>query len=196
MPPSSAGSVDALVRRARRGEREAFDELVRRTYLDTLALARRLSGNEDDARDIVQDAYLRAYRGIRQFRGDARFSTWLYRITANCAATFHERRRRHLTASIDEQLPEVADTAPDRDPELRAAAAVLRRDVEAAVRRLPERLRTVLVLRDVYDLAHDEIAEALGITEGAAKVRLHRARRRLRELVGPDLVAPEGRREG
>lgn len=180
-----------LVRRARRGDREAFDELVRRTYLDTLAVARRYTGNEDDARDVVQEAYLRAYRGIRSFRGDARFSTWMYRITANCAATFHERRRRHVAAGLDDHAEELVDPSPDRDPELRAAAALLRRDIETALRRLPDRLRTVLVLRDVYDLAHEEIAEILGITEGAAKVRLHRARRRLRELVGPDEITDD-----
>jgi RNA polymerase sigma-70 factor (ECF subfamily) len=185
-------ALSELVRRARRGDRAAFDELVRRTYVDTLAVARRYTGNEDDARDVVQEAYLRAYRGIRTFRGDARFSTWMYRITANCAATFHERRRRHLgAASLDDHADELLDASPDRDPELRATAALLRRDLESAVRRLPERLRTVLVLRDVYDLAHDEIADLLGITEGAAKVRLHRARRRLRDLVGPEDVGPE-----
>ena len=67
--------------------RTAFDELVRVTYADTYTLAYRLTGNEEDARDVVQEAYLRAYRGVRQFRGDAQFSTWLYRITANCAST-------------------------------------------------------------------------------------------------------------
>jgi RNA polymerase sigma-70 factor, ECF subfamily len=181
------------VRRARKGDREAFDELVRRTYLDTFALARRLAGNDEDARDIVQESYLRAYRAVRSFRGDARFSTWLYRITANSAATFHERRRRHPHGVLEEHAAGVADSSPERDPELRAHAALLRRDLDAALRRLPERLRHVLVLRELYDLPHEEIARALGITEGAAKVRLHRARRRLRDILDPAVgpVSPD-----
>ena len=74
-----------LVVAGRGGDRSAFDELVRATYADMYTLAYRLTGNEEDARDVVQDAFLRAYRGLRRFRGDARFSTWMYRITANCA---------------------------------------------------------------------------------------------------------------
>jgi RNA polymerase sigma-70 factor (ECF subfamily) len=88
----------------------------------------------------------------------------MYRITANCAATLHERRRRHVAIGLDDHTEELVDLSPERDPELRATAALLRRDIETALRRLPDRLRTVLVLRDVYDLAHDEIAELLGIT--------------------------------
>ena len=76
-----------LVTAARDGDRSAFDELVRATHADMYTLAYRLTGNEEDARDVVQDAYLRAYRGLQRFRGEARFTTWMYRITANCAST-------------------------------------------------------------------------------------------------------------
>ena len=76
-----------LVGAAQAGDRRAFDEFVRRTFVDTFTLARRLTGNEEDARDVVQEAYLRAWKGIGKFRGDAAFSTWLYRITANAAAS-------------------------------------------------------------------------------------------------------------
>ena len=76
-----------LIGAARSGDRQAFDELVRRTFVDTFTLARRLTGNEEDARDVVQEAYLRAWKGIGKFRGDAAFSTWMYRITANTAST-------------------------------------------------------------------------------------------------------------
>ena len=82
-----------LIQAAQHGDREAFDELVRRTYVDLFTLAVRLTGNEEDARDVVQDAYLRAWKGIGKFRGDAALSTWLYRITANCASTQLSRRR-------------------------------------------------------------------------------------------------------
>jgi RNA polymerase sigma-70 factor (ECF subfamily) len=173
-----------LVVAARAGDRSAFDELVRATYADMYTLAYRLTGNEEDARDVVQDAYLRGYRGLRRFRGDARFSTWMYRITANCAATHLARRSRAAHDDLEDDLP-VADAHPEHDPELRAMTASDRDRIARAVAELPPRLRAVIVLRDVYDLPHESIAAELGISESAAKVRLHRARRRLRERLFP-----------
>jgi RNA polymerase sigma-70 factor (ECF subfamily) len=169
-----------LVAAARDGDRDAFDELVRVTYVDTYTLAHRLTGNEEDARDVVQEAYLRAYRGLDRFRGDAQFSTWMYRITANCAATHLTRHGRHRHDELDEATAG-ADVDPDRDPALRADAADMRTRLHAALDTLPPKLRAVVVLRDVYDLSHDAIAAELGISTSAAKVRLHRARSKLRE---------------
>lgn len=169
-----------LIEAARDGDRAAFDELVRRTYVETYTLALRLVGDEDDARDVVQEAYLRAFRGLPRFRGDARFTTWMYRITANCAATFVGRRRRSRHEELtDEVAP--ADDRPAIDPQARADQAALRDRLQDALLDLPPRLRAVVVLRDIYDLSHEAIAEELGISESAAKVRLHRARRKLRD---------------
>lgn len=176
--------VAELVAAAKDGDRAAFDELVRVTYTDTYTLAYRLMGNEEDARDVVQDAYLRAYRGLGRFRGDAQFSTWMYRITANCAATHLGRRSRHRYDELEDNAP-VVDPRTDHDPQLRADADDLRRRLTAALETLPPRLRAVVVLRDVYDLPHDAIAAELGISETAAKVRLHRARRKLRDQLFP-----------
>jgi RNA polymerase sigma-70 factor, ECF subfamily len=173
-----------LVAAARVGDRSAFDELVRATYADMYTLAYRLTGNEEDARDVVQDAYLRAYKGLKRFRGDARFSTWMYRITANCASTALARRARNTHDDLDDDSP-IADTRPEHDPQLQAVASYDRERVARAVAELPPRLRTVVVLRDVYDLSHEAIAAELGISEAAAKVRLHRARRKLRERLFP-----------
>src|SRR5438270_10164558 len=92
-----------LVTAAKAGDRSAFDELVRATYADTYTLAYRLTGNEEDARDVVQDAYLRAYKGLRRFRGDAQFSTWMYRITANCASSLLGKRARNRHEDLDEE---------------------------------------------------------------------------------------------
>lgn len=181
--PKSA-SLDELVAAARTGDGAAFEELVRRTSADTFTLARRLVSDDDDARDVVQEAYLRAYRSIGRFRGDAQFTTWLYRITANCASTHLGRRRRHRHDELDEEV-DVPDTKPDHDPQVAADGALLRQRLEVAIAELPPRLRAVVVLRDIYDLSHAEIAEQLGISESAAKVRLHRARRRLRVQVFP-----------
>jgi RNA polymerase sigma-70 factor (ECF subfamily) len=174
----------ALVAAAKAGDRSAFDAVVRATYAEAYTLAYRLTGNEEDAKDVVQEAYLRAYKGLKRFRGDAAFSTWLYRITANCAATQVGRRARFRHEDLDDEVG-LADTRPEIDPEARAEAAVLRHRLQAALDVLPARLRSVVVLRDVYDLPHDAIAAELGISEAAAKVRLHRARRRLREHLFP-----------
>jgi RNA polymerase sigma-70 factor (ECF subfamily) len=173
-----------LVAAAKDGDREAFDELVRVTHAETYTLAYRLTGDEEDARDVVQEAYLRAYRGLRRFRGDAQFSTWMYRITANCAATHLGRRARHRHDELDEGAP-LADVHADHDPQLRADASDLRGRLRVALDALPPRLRAVVVLRDVYDLPHEAIAAELGISESAAKVRLHRARNKLREQLFP-----------
>lgn len=184
-PRPAVALIEAdLVAAAKRGDRAAFDALVKRSYVDAYTLAYRLTGNEEDARDVVQEAYLRAYKGLKRFRGDAQFSTWLYRITANCAATHLGRRSRHRHEVLDEQQP-IADGRPDNDPQQRAAANELRRRLSQALDELPPRLRAVVVLRDVYGLPHEAIARELGISESAAKVRLHRARNKLREIVFP-----------
>lgn len=187
--PATA-DLDQLVEAARHGDHDAFEELVRRTHADTYTLARRLVSDDDDARDVVQEAYLRAFRSIKKFRGDAQFTTWLYRITANCASTHLGRRRRHRHDELDEEVA-VPDLNPDHDPAAAADASTLRDRLEAAIAELPPRLRAVVVLRDIYDLNHAEIADQLGISESAAKVRLHRARRKLRTQVFP-LPGEEG----
>ncbi len=152
-------------------------------------LAYRLVGNEHDARDVVQETYLRAYRGLKRFRGDAAVTTWLHRITVNSATRLIERRARSATAVLDESC-DVVESRPERDPESAASAADDRGRLVEALGELPDALRVVVVLRDIYDLPHREIARELGISQTAAKVRLHRARRLLRERFFP------GRRSG
>ena len=179
--------VAQLVTAARDGDREAFDELVRATHAETFTLALRLTGNEEDARDVVQEAYIRAFKGIGRFRGDAQFSTWMYRITANCANTLpgqaHQApSRRARRCRPDRRRPSRAD------PQLQADATALRHRLTEALEDLPPKLRQVVVLRDIYDLPHEAIAAELGISETAAKVRLHRARKKLREDLFPRRV--------
>jgi len=175
---------DQLVGLAMAGDREPFDELVRRTYRDAFGLAYRLTGNEEDARDVVQDAYLRAYRAMGKFRNESRFSTWLYRIVANCSATHMARNSRHRHDEIPEDA-QLVDPLSFDEPASLAAASDLARRLEEAISELPARLRSVVVLRDIYGMPHDAIAKELDISVSAAKVRLHRARRRLRERVFP-----------
>jgi RNA polymerase sigma-70 factor (ECF subfamily) len=171
-----------LVSAARHGDRAAFDEIVRRTYVDTYTLAVRLTASEEDARDVVQEAYLRAWKGIRRFRGEAQFSTWMYRITANTAATISGKRRRQRTVHLDE-VADPVETEVAMHPELATENSELITRLSAALAELPPRLRALVVLKDVYGLSHEDIAEELGISVAAAKVRLHRGRKRMRDLL-------------
>jgi len=174
--------LSSLVQAAREGDRAAFDEIVRRTYVDTYTLAVRLTASEEDARDVVQEAYLRAWKGIRKFRGDAQFSTWMYRITANTAATVTSKRRRQRTVHIDE-VADPVETEIAMHPELATENTELMDQLAAALEELPPRLRSLVILKDVYGLSHEEIAEELGISVTAAKVRLHRGRKKMRDLL-------------
>lgn len=173
-----AGLVDA----AQDGDRAAFDELVRRTYVDTYTLAFRLTSHEEDARDVVQEAYLRAWKAIGRFRGDSQFTTWLYRITANTAYTHVQKRRRQRTTNLDDVL-DPAETRLDTSPEIVADSTAGLEELAVALNQLPDTLRQIIVLKDIYGLPHETIAHETGISVAAAKVRLHRARKRLRDLL-------------
>ncbi len=175
-------SQEELVAAARDGDQQAFEELVRQTYVATYTLAFRLTGNEEDARDVVQDAYLRAWKGIGKFRGDAAFSTWLYRITANAASSNVQRRRRHRAEPFDDGFEPVDAGAEELVSQGAESAEALDR-IAAALDDLPAKLRSVVVLKDVYGMSHEAIADELGISVSAAKVRLHRARSKLRDVL-------------
>ena len=183
-PLRDPDEVGTLAIAARGGDQAAFEELVRLTQAVTYTLALRLTGNPEDARDVTQEAYLRAFRGLRHYRGDAQFSTWMHRITANCASTYVTRRSRHRHVDLSEDL---ADVRAESDVESTAEGTDLRRRLDDALAGLPPRLRAVVVLRDVYDLPHEAIAADLGITVSAAKVRLHRARMKLRRELFPEI---------
>ena len=175
-----------LVRAVQRGERGAMDDLIRATYADVYALARRLLGDPADAADATQEVYVRVVRSVLGFRGDSSFGTWLHRVTVNvCLSALRSRgdvRARGQSAGIAEMDVEIVDPAPD--PAARAETADLAARTARALDDLPADAREVVVLRDVQGLSTKEAAQVLGISEGAVKVRLHRAHARLRELVG------------
>ena len=133
---SPTPDLGALVEAARTGDRGAFDALVRSTYVETYTLAHRLTGDADDARDVVQETYLRAFRSIEGFRGEAKFTTWLYRITANCASTHLGRRRRHRHDELTDDMA-IGDGHPSRDPVGRAENGLLRDRLQEALESLP-----------------------------------------------------------
>jgi RNA polymerase sigma-70 factor (ECF subfamily) len=167
-----------LIARAQAGDRAAFAALVREHGNEVYTLARRLVGDPHLAADVAQETMIRAWRALPNFRGEAAFSTWLHRITVNTAWTHKKRARRHQGASLDD-LAEVAAPYTREHPEVAGEMVELRGRLRHALESLPESQRQVVILKDVYDWSHIEIAEAMGISVTAAKVRLHRARARL-----------------
>lgn len=160
-----------------RGEREAFDRLVERYQRDIYRLCYRYVNNHEDANDMAQEVFLKAYRAIGRFRGESSFSTWLYRIAVNTCLNFRAARRPE-TEELPEALP---------DPGRGAAAAVESEEraglVRQAVSRLPEKQRATLILKVFHDLTHDEVARTLGSTVGTVKANLFHALRNLRRLM-------------
>lgn len=168
-----------LVRAAKAGEDGALEDLVSRSYRAAYALALRLLGDPDDAAEATQEAYVRMVRGLKRFQDDGAFRTWLFKIVSNVCLTEMRRRSRR---DVPTELGAVPETVP-ADVEGVATGRMLRDELAVSIRELPDIYRTAVVLRDVYELSTDEAAEALGISPGAVKVRLHRARRMLREAL-------------
>lgn len=192
-PAGGTASLDeeALVAALRAGDERAFETMVRMFGGRLLAVARRITRNEEDARDAVQSAYLSAFRSLDAFEGGCQLSTWLHRIVVNMALMRLRSRRRKPEESIDLLLPtfkedghHVEQFAEWSTP----AHALLEREetrakVRACIDQLPGNYREVLVLRDIEELTTEEVARTLSITRTAVKVRLHRARQALSTLL-------------
>lgn len=175
----------ALVARARKGELYAFEELVTAYEKRVYALALRSSGNEEDARDIAQEVFLRVYRSLNHFRGDSGFSTWLYRITMNICIDFARKNTGAMLSlsGDDEQIKPLPDPRLEHQPEAAAENVSLRDELKTALAELTQEHRDIVLLRDVTGLRYDEIAHTLEITEGTVKSRLARARKNLRDIL-------------
>jgi RNA polymerase sigma-70 factor, ECF subfamily len=176
-----------LVERVREGNREAFSELVERHARKIFRLARHITKNDDDASDVLQDAFLKAYSRLEQFHGDAQFYTWLVRIAVNEALMRLRKRRGDRTVSLDQDV-ETDDGAmrrevPDEgeDPEQAYGREETRRILERAIDSLADTYRSVFVLRDVEGFSTEETAEMLDLSISAVKSRLLRARLQLRD---------------
>ena len=175
------------------GEPAAFEAFVQAQGPRLLAVTRRLLRNDEDARDAVQDAFLSAFKSIGGFVGGSRLGTWLHRIAINAALMKLRTRRRKPERSIEEFLPTYLDDGHHVDRpqpwaesgEAGAIRAETRQLVRSSIDELPEDYRNVLILRDIEELDTAETAELLGISIGAAKVRLHRARQALRTILDP-----------
>ncbi|HOS42642.1 MAG TPA: sigma-70 family RNA polymerase sigma factor [Armatimonadota bacterium] len=176
---------DALIRRAAQGDAAAFDCLVEQYTPRVYALAYRMVGNSEDAQDIAQEAFVRVYHALPRYKGEAAFSTWLYRIVTNVCYDDLKRRRRRPATFTDlehEEGDARAETlAGGESPEDAALRLERRRAVQAAITTLPEHFRAVLVLYDLQGFSYQEIADILKQRVGTVKSRLNRARNLLRE---------------
>ena len=180
-----------LLERLRQGDEAAYELLIRTYGGRMLAVARGLLRNEEDARDVVQNAYVSAFRGLPAFKGTAQLSTWLHRIVVNGALMKLRTRRRKPEESIEDLLPSFLEDGHHVEHFTGWASQAdrlledkqMRQVVRAAIAELPDTHRAVLILRDIEDLSTEEAAVSLGITANAVKIRLHRARQALATLV-------------
>jgi RNA polymerase sigma-70 factor (ECF subfamily) len=170
--------VDPDVRQAARGDRVAFERVYRTHVGRVYAICVRMNGRRDGADELTQDVFVRAWDKLPQFRGDAAFSTWLYRLAVNVILESRRAKRRHATRYADE--PD--DDTPETLTEPPAIGDQL--DLARAMAALPPGARAVFALHDVEGYKHEEIAEMLGITAGGSKAQLHRARHLLRHALG------------
>jgi RNA polymerase sigma-70 factor (ECF subfamily) len=181
LPTDDAQLVDAC----RRGDHRAMELLYHRFKRRVFALAARIAG-ASDAEEVVQEVFVRVFRGLAKFRGDSALSTWIYRLSVNAALSHVERRPRRTEGEDALAFVPAQEPAP-RDPGL----AERLKDALAA---LPAGYRAVLVLHDVEGLSHEEVADILGCRIGTSKSQLHKARARMRELLGSAFDLEGGRR--
>lgn len=195
----SATPVDdetTLIAQLRAGDEQAFERVVRQYGGRLLAVARRIVGTEEDARDVVQDAFMNAFRSLDRFEGNAKLSTWLHRIAVNAALMKLRTRKRKPEQPLDALQPGFNEDGKfeerfqsweepvDKSMERAENRQLVREKIDA----LPEGYRTVLVLRDIEGLDTEETAKVLGLTVNATKIRLHRARQALRTMLAPHFM--------
>jgi RNA polymerase sigma-70 factor (ECF subfamily) len=206
--PTASNGVDSgrgdavdekvLLAALRAGHEWAFETMIRVFGGRLLAVARRFTRNDEDARDVVQSAYLSAFRGLNDFEGSCQLSTWLHRIVVNTALMQLRTRRRKPEDSIDVLLPafqqdghhveQFSDWCAPADQLLERKET--RATVRACIDQLPDNYRTVLILRDIEELSTQDVAEMLRMTPTAVKVRLHRARQALSTLLHKEYARP------
>lgn len=167
-----------LIKRASKGDQQAFRTLYDANVDRIYRLAYRMAGEEDLAKDFTQEAFLRAYQRLDQFRGDAAFSTWLHSIAVSVALNGLRKVDRHRKR--ERSLEDAAHVAPGNAP----AEPGVREHIDSAVNDLPDIYKTVFLMHDLEGYSHREIAQTLGVAEGTSKARLSRARAKLREALG------------
>jgi RNA polymerase sigma-70 factor, ECF subfamily len=192
----------ALVHAAKAGDISAFEQLVKRYDRNVFRIAQHITQNREDAEDVVQDAFLKAYENLEQFQENSKFYTWLVRIAVNESLMKLRRRRTDKTVSLDQEIETEEDTMPREvadwspNPEQLYKQGELKEILTKTINGLPASFRTVFVLRDVEGLSTEETAEALGLSVPAVKSRLLRARLQLRERLNKFFKKPKKGADG
>ncbi|HKE13926.1 MAG TPA: sigma-70 family RNA polymerase sigma factor [Kofleriaceae bacterium] len=187
----SAADLDddaALVEACRRGERRAMEALYHRYKRRVFGLVTRIVG-PGDSEEVAQEVFVRIFRGLGRFRGDSQLSTWIYRLAVNASLSHVTRRPRH-EGGDEEALANLPA------PQTSGADPTVSHRLERALSSLPAGYRAVLVLHDIHGMNHDEVAEILGCHVGTSKSQLHKARARMRDLLGPALAAERAAQRG
>ena len=168
---------------ARLGDQGAFEELVRLYEKRVLALTQRMCRNPEDAAEAAQEAFFAVWQGLKDFRGESSFSTWLYRLASNACVDLLRREGRQRAVSLDDGELKLDAPAPIPTPQEEAERRELRERIEEGLQALPPEYRAVLVLREIHQLRYEEIAGALGLDMGTVKSRISRGRKRLRRFL-------------
>lgn len=171
---------------ARQGDQDAFAQLVRLYEKRVFALTLRMCKNPEDAAEAAQEAFLAAWQGLRFFRGESSFSTWLYRLASNASVDLLRREGRHRAAagpSLDDAELNLDVPAPAASPQEQAERSELREQIEAGLAALPPDYRQVLILREIHQRTYDEIADILSLDLGTVKSRISRGRKQLRNFL-------------
>ena len=176
----------AWIDAARNGDPFAFEQLIHLYEKRVFALTRRMCKNPADAEEAAQETFLAAWQGLKFFRGESSFSTWLYRLASNACVDLLRKEGRHRAAAgpslnDEEFLLEIQDEAPS--PHALAEQAELKEQIEASLASLPEEYREVLILREIHQQSYDEISEILSLDLGTVKSRINRGRKRLRKFL-------------
>ena len=188
-----------IIKKVIDGDKNAFEELLLANQKNVYNLALKMTKNEEDALDISQEAFIKAYRQLSGFRGDSKFSVWMYRLTYNLCIDFLRKNTAVKTMSLDYE-DNAGDVKPLEIPDLRnlpednAIRSETRKNIADGIKDLPDNHREILVMREITGMSYDDISSALGISAGTVKSRLARAREKLIEILSKKGTFPEGYR--
>ena len=186
----------AIVRQVAAGDTNAFEKLVLEYEKNVYSIALRMTGNSEDAADMTQEAFIKAFNSLSGFRGDSKFSVWLYRIVSNVCLDFLRSRSRRPTVSLSFEDDDGEDTELDiadetQSPEILLERSLTRESVRRGLDSLPPDYRQILLLREIQGLSYEEISQALSLEVGTVKSRIFRARKRLCAFLTADGNKPE-----
>lgn len=178
-----------LVERAKSGDIEAFEQLVISCQKKVFNIAYRMIGNYEDANELAQEVFLKAFRSIKKFKGDSLFSTWIYKVTANVCLDEIRKRKKKVVISLDQEIEfndgevkrQIPDNAPT--PDMEAETNELKSAVNESIAQLPDDYKSMIVLRDIQGFSYDEISKIVNCPEGTVKSRINRARQALKKIL-------------